>query len=58
MASDKHILSNFGDPNTSWAFEYNLYADKWLGTNLLDDSVSSWSFEIALVHADGDDVGL
>ncbi|EKM54251.1 uncharacterized protein PHACADRAFT_146023 [Phanerochaete carnosa HHB-10118-sp] len=39
LSSDNHILSNFGDPGSSWALEYNLYADKWLGTGLVDDSV-------------------
>ncbi|EKM54239.1 uncharacterized protein PHACADRAFT_257947, partial [Phanerochaete carnosa HHB-10118-sp] len=41
LSSDNHILSNFGDPGSSWALEYNLYADKWLGTGLVDDSVYS-----------------
>lgn len=48
LSPDRHILSNFGDPSSSWALEYNLYADKWIGTNLLDDSV--YSSETAYVQ--------
>ncbi|GJE95228.1 DUF4965 and DUF1793 domain-containing protein [Phanerochaete sordida] len=39
VGSDQHILAAFGDPDPSWTLAYNLFADKWLGTNLFNDSL-------------------
>ncbi|GJE94471.1 hypothetical protein PsYK624_106410 [Phanerochaete sordida] len=49
LASDGHILSSYGDTaNPSWALEYNLYADKWLGTDILD--AATYSSETSFVQ--------
>ncbi|KAI0696707.1 hypothetical protein BC835DRAFT_1414100 [Cytidiella melzeri] len=39
--SAQHILSNYGSQSTSFSLAYNLYADKWLGTNIVPASVYS-----------------
>ncbi|CAL1714526.1 unnamed protein product [Somion occarium] len=40
LASDKsHVLSNYGDSDSHWALIYNLYADRLLGMDLVNDSV-------------------
>ncbi|KAI0049479.1 DUF1793-domain-containing protein [Auriscalpium vulgare] len=39
LSDDKHLLAKYGDPSSSWTLGYNLFADSWLGTNLLDSSV-------------------
>lgn len=41
LSSDQYILSTFG-ASGSWALDYNLFADKWLGTGVVDDAVSIW----------------
>ncbi|TFY68763.1 hypothetical protein EVG20_g3433 [Dentipellis fragilis] len=39
LSSDKtHLLATYGNQDTS-TIAYNLFADKWLGTNLVDQSV-------------------
>ncbi|KAI0341142.1 hypothetical protein BDW22DRAFT_330198 [Trametopsis cervina] len=38
-SSPIHLLSNYGSGNSSWTLPYNLFADKWLKTNLIPDSV-------------------
>ena len=40
LGTDLHVLNRFGDPATSWNMAYNLFADKLLGTDLIDESVS------------------
>ncbi|KAJ3538099.1 hypothetical protein NM688_g6567 [Phlebia brevispora] len=35
----QHILTSFGDLDTSWSLSYNLFADRLLGTNLIPSSV-------------------
>ncbi|KAI0058455.1 hypothetical protein BV25DRAFT_1902161 [Artomyces pyxidatus] len=37
LASDNHVLAVYGQ-SSSWSLGYNLFADRWLGTNLLDSS--------------------
>lgn len=40
MSSDgKHILTSFGDLDTSLAVTYNLFADKLLATDLISSNV-------------------
>ena len=39
--SDHHVLTSFGDADDTWALTYNLFADKILGTNVIDPSVRS-----------------
>ena len=34
------MLGSYGN-TSSFSFGYNLYADKWLGTNIVNSSVSS-----------------
>ena len=38
MDSDQHILAVYGQ-NNSWTLGYNLFADVWLGTNLVESAV-------------------
>lgn len=40
LASDGHVLANFGDSDDSWTTAYNLFADRLLQTNLIDEAVS------------------
>jgi hypothetical protein len=39
LGSDQHLLATYGQVD-SWTLGYNLFADKWLGTNLVESSVS------------------
>ena len=48
MSSDgKHILTSFGDLDTSLAVTYNLFADKLLSTNLISSNVRFTTFVAA-----------
>ena len=38
LGSDQHVLGVYGQ-SSSWTLGYNLFADEWLGTNLVDSSV-------------------
>ncbi|KAF8497609.1 hypothetical protein F5888DRAFT_1906874 [Russula emetica] len=38
LSSDQHLLAAYGQ-NNSWTLGYNLFADVWLGTNLVESSV-------------------
>jgi len=38
VGSDQHILAVYGQSN-SWTLGYNLFADVWLGTNLVESQV-------------------
>ncbi|KAI0251855.1 hypothetical protein BJV78DRAFT_1125603 [Lactifluus subvellereus] len=38
FSSDQHLLAVYGQTN-SWTLGYNLFADIWLGTNLVEPSV-------------------
>ncbi|KAF8497612.1 hypothetical protein F5888DRAFT_1923669 [Russula emetica] len=38
LNSDQHLLAEYGQ-NNSWTLGYNLFADVWLGTNLVESSV-------------------
>ena len=38
LGNDQHILATYGQSN-SWTLGYNLFADVWLQTNLVDSSV-------------------
>jgi hypothetical protein len=39
LTSGQHLLAYYGHVN-SWSLGYNLFADVWLGTNVVDSSVS------------------
>ena len=39
----QQILSSYGALDSTFALPYNLFADKWLGTGLIDDAVSTSS---------------
>lgn len=39
-SGSQQILYNYGAVGSSYALEYNLFADKWLGTDLVDEAVS------------------
>jgi hypothetical protein len=45
LSSDKHLLAAYGQPN-SWTLGYNLFADVWLGTNLVESSVGVLEYSI------------
>jgi hypothetical protein len=48
LSSDQHVLAVYGQ-STSWTLGYNMFADVWLGTNLVDSSVSvntCWSLVV------------
>ena len=38
LNSDQHLLAAYGQ-NNSWTLGYNLFADVWLGTDLVESSV-------------------
>ena len=38
LSGDNHLLAAYGQSNT-WTLGYNLFADVWLGTNLVESSV-------------------
>ncbi|KAI0057014.1 hypothetical protein BV25DRAFT_1813076 [Artomyces pyxidatus] len=38
LGTDNHVLAVYGDMS-SWSLGYNLFADRWLGTNLINSSV-------------------
>ena len=38
-SNSPHILSSYGDPDTSWVLAYSLFADKLLPTSVIDDNV-------------------
>ncbi|KAI0088041.1 hypothetical protein BDY19DRAFT_1057674 [Irpex rosettiformis] len=40
-STPQHVLSNYGASSSSWVLPYNLFADKWLQTNLIPDTVYS-----------------
>jgi hypothetical protein len=46
--SSGHISSTFGQPD-SWGLIYNLFADRLLATNLVDQTVWHTSFKATLV---------
>lgn len=39
-SGSQQILYTYGASGSSYALQYNLFADKWLGTGLVDDAVS------------------
>jgi hypothetical protein len=39
LGSDQHLLATYGQSD-SWTLGYNLFADVWLSTNLVEPSVS------------------
>ena len=43
MSSDQHLLAAYGQAD-SWTLGYNLFADVWLGTNLVESSVCARGF--------------
>jgi hypothetical protein len=51
LSSDQHLLAVYGQAN-SWTLGHNLFADVWLGTNLVESSVG---VGVCLIHvlADG-----
>ncbi len=38
LAGDQHLLAAYGQAN-SWTLGYNLFADVWLGTGVVESSV-------------------
>jgi len=49
LSSDQHLLAVYGQTST-WTLGYNLFADAWLGTNLVDPSVgvsAYWSHVVS-----------
>jgi hypothetical protein len=38
LGDDQHLLAAYGQSD-SWTLGYNLFADVWLGTNLVESSV-------------------
>ncbi|KAJ3539023.1 hypothetical protein NM688_g6428 [Phlebia brevispora] len=38
-SASQHILTSFGDPDTSWSLSYNLFADRLLNTTVVPSSV-------------------
>ena len=39
MTGDGHLIAAYGQEE-SWTLGYNLFADVWLGTNVVESSVS------------------
>ena len=48
LSSDKHLLATYGQTN-SWTLGYNLFADVWLGTNLVESSVGVLEYSFLAV---------
>ena len=48
MGSDQHVLATYGQSN-SWTLGYNLFADVWLQTNLVDSSVGVLERSLSVV---------
>jgi len=50
FSNDQHLLAAYGQ-NNSWTLGYNLFADVWLGTNLVESSVGvrDYCFPVALI---------
>jgi len=42
LGSDQHLLTSYGDDDSSWTLGYNLFADKWLGTGVVEQSVCTY----------------
>ncbi|KAF8497617.1 hypothetical protein F5888DRAFT_1613412 [Russula emetica] len=40
LGSDQHLLAAYGQSSDSWTLGYNLFADVWLGTSLVELPVS------------------
>ncbi|KAH9035864.1 hypothetical protein EDB84DRAFT_1269293 [Lactarius hengduanensis] len=40
LADDKHLLAAYGQIGSSWTLGYNLFADVWLNTSVVESSVS------------------
>ena len=43
MTGDGHLIAAYGQEE-SWTLGYNLFADVWLGTNVVESSVSVFLF--------------
>jgi hypothetical protein len=61
LSGDQHLLAGYGQSNDSWTLGYNLFADVWLGTNLVEQSVGvlecslhavSDQFQVYIGHSD------
>ena len=48
MSSDQHLLAVYGQTN-SWTLGYNLFADVWLDTNLVESSVGVFEYSFLAV---------
>jgi hypothetical protein len=48
LSSDQHLLAVYGQ-NNSWTLGYNLFADVWLGTYLVESSVSVLEYSFLAV---------
>ena len=50
MGNDQHLLAVYGQSDSeSWTLGYNLFADVWLGTNLVEQSVGVLGYSILTV---------
>ena len=49
MGGDQHLLAAHGKSNDSWTLGYNLFADVWLDTGLVELSVSALEFSLHAV---------
>jgi hypothetical protein len=43
LASDQHLVAIYGLPNT-WTLGYNIFADRWLNTSVVESSVGICRF--------------
>ena len=48
MSSDQHLLAVYGQTN-SWTLGYNLFADVWLDTELVESSVGYLEYSVLAV---------
>ena len=48
MSSDQNLLAVYGQTN-SWTLGYNLFADVWLETNLVESSVGVFEYSFLAV---------
>ena len=48
MSSDQHLLAVYGESD-SWTLGYNLFADVWLGTNLVESAVGVLEYSFLAV---------
>jgi hypothetical protein len=47
LGNDLHLLAAYGQSD-SWTLGYNLFADVWLGTELVESSVGALEFPLTV----------